>query len=167
MKILLVFVFLLISVYTVNADDLTGKIAPAFSAKDIEGKEINLRDYLGKVVLLDFWASWCIPCREEFPFLVKFYRDHKKDDFIILAINIDNNEENMHDFLVKNNATHLFPVIFDNEKLIPPLYELEAMPTSIFIDKKGIIRYSHTGFNDTRKDEFQTELKTLLNEKQE
>ena len=164
MKGLLLFIFLLISIYDINADDLTGKTAPAFSAKDTDGNEVNLSDYRGKVVLLDFWASWCVPCREELPFLVKFYREHQNDDFIILAVNIDNEEENMRTFLVKHKATHVFPVIFDSEKSIPPLYELESMPTTIFIDKKGIIRYSHTGFNDTRKDEFQVELQTLLHE---
>lgn len=164
MKRLLLLVFLFIFIVHVNADDLTGKSAPAFSTQDIDGKEITLSDYRGKVVLLDFWASWCMPCREEFPFLVKFYRKHQKEDFIILAVNIDDKEENMRSFLTKNHATNVFPVIFDREKSIPPMYELESMPTSIFIDKKGIIRFTHTGFNDTRKDEFQEELQTLLNE---
>jgi len=164
LKGLLLFAFLLISIYNVSASDLTGETAPTFSAKDIHGNDINLSNYKGKVVLLDFWASWCVPCREEFPFLVKFYREHQKDDFIILAIDIENEEENMRSFIVKHNATKVFPVIFDSEKSIPPLYELESMPTTIFIDKKGIIRYIHTGFNDTRKDEFELELKTLLRE---
>lgn len=165
MKRLLLFVFLLISICQVNAEDLTGKAAPAFSAKDIDGKEVSLSDYLGKVVLLDFWASWCVPCREEFPFLIKFYEKHQKEDFIILAVNIDDQEENMRSFLSKFHTAHVFPLIFDREKTIPPLYELESMPTSIFIDKNGIIRYIHTGFNESRKKEFQEELSTLLNEK--
>lgn len=164
MKSFLLFVFLLIYVYSVRAADLAGKPAPAFTAKDINGKEISLSDYQGKVMLLDFWASWCVPCREEFPFLVKFYRDHQKEDFTVLAVNIDDREENMRRFLADYDAAHIFPVIFDSEKSIPPLYELQSMPTSIFIDKKGIIRYIHTGFNDTRKKEFKTELSTLLHE---
>ena len=162
MKRFPLFVFLLIYISIGRAGDLTGKAAPGFSGKNIDGKEINLSDYRGKVVLLDFWASWCVPCREEFPFLVKFYQEHQKGDFIVLAVNIDDKEENMRSFLAKYYSTPVFPVIFDAEKSIPPLYELESMPTSIFIDKKGIIRYAHTGFNDTRKKEFQQELSTLL-----
>ena len=165
MKHFLLFVFMLISISIVRADDLTGKAAPGFSGRDIEGNKINLEDFKGKVVLLDFWASWCIPCREEFPFLVKFYKEHQKEDFIVLAVNIDDKEKNMRDFLAKYFASHVFPVIYDGEKDIPPLYDLESMPTSIFIDKKGIIRYIHIGFTESSKKEFQQELTTLLREK--
>jgi thiol-disulfide isomerase/thioredoxin len=156
---------LLIVTGIVYAGDLTGKKAPAFTAKDTKDNKISLSDYQGKVVLLDFWASWCVPCREEFPFLIRFYEAHQRDDFIILAVNIDNKEENMQSFLSKFDIPPMFPVIYDSEKAIPPLYELESMPTSIFIDKKGIIRYTHTGFNDSRKKEFKEELSTLLKEK--
>ena len=164
MKHPLLLVFFFVFIRIVSAGDLIGEVAPEFSGKNIDGKVVSLSDYQGKVVLLDFWASWCVPCREELPFLVKFYRENQKEDFIVLAVNIDDKEENMRNFLSKIFATHVFPVIFDKEKSIPPLYELESMPTSVFIDKKGIIRYVHTGFNDTRKKEFQEELSILLAE---
>lgn len=165
MKYFPVFVFFLIYISIASAGDLSGKAAPDFTGKDIDGKQISLSDYRGKVVLLDFWASWCMPCREEFPFLIEFYREHQKENFIVLAVNIDDKEENMRSFMEKYYATHVFPVIFDQKKLIPPLYELESMPTSLFIDKNGIIRYIHTGFNDTMKKEFKSELSILLHEK--
>ena len=170
MKQLLLFLFLILSFNNLIADELSGKAAPAFSIKDTQGKDINLSDYRGKVVLLDFWATWCVPCNKEFPYLIKFYQEHYKDDFIILAVNIDNSEENMNRFLreqyLDSYVSHKFPVIFDRDKKIPPLYKLESMPTTIFIDKKGIIRYMHTGFNDARKKEFREELATLLREKE-
>jgi thiol-disulfide isomerase/thioredoxin len=169
MKPLLLFVFLIFSISITNAGDLTGKTAPDFSAKDTEGKDITLSDFRGKVVLLDFWATWCVPCNEEFPYLVKFYESHQKDDFIILAVNIDNKEEHMDRFLRKCYAEYIpnakFPVIYDKDKKIPPLFDLQSMPTTIFIDKKGVVRYIHTGFNDSRKKEFREELDTLLHEK--
>jgi len=165
MKHFVLLVFLLINLSIAHAGDLTGKAAPAFTAKDTKGNELSLSDYKGKVVLLDFWASWCVPCREEFPFLIRFYEAHQKENFIIIAVNIDDKEENMKDFLSNFDIPPLYPVIWDNEKKIPPLYELESMPTSIFIDKNGIIRYIHTGFNESRKKEFKEELSTLLNEK--
>jgi len=160
-RLLIIF---LIAVNFAHAGDLTGKAAPAFTAKDTKGNERSLSDYKGKVVLLDFWASWCVPCREEFPFLIRFYEAHQKEDFIVLAVNIDDKEENMQNFLSGFDIPPLFPVIVDREKAIPPLYELESMPTSIFIDKSGIIRYVHTGFNKSRKKEFKEELSTLLKE---
>ena len=63
--------------------------------KTLDGKEIKLSDYKNKIILLDFWASWCIPCREEMPELIKFYNKHKKEDFVIIGINIDDHSENM------------------------------------------------------------------------
>ena len=164
MRYFILFSFLFISLNTVIADDLTGKVAPEFSGKNIDGQKINLSDYRGKIVLLDFWASWCIPCREEFPFLIEFYRKNQKSDFIVLAVNIDDKQENMHEFLNKYSGSNIFPVIFDKEKSIPPLYDLQSMPTSFFIDKKGIIRYVHAGFNKTDKNKFKENLSTLLHE---
>lgn len=165
MKYRPVLIFFLIYILNNYAADWIGKTAPDFTGNDIDGKTISLSDYKGKVVLLDFWASWCMPCREELPFLKEFYQDHQKENFIVLAVNIDDKEENMRQFLEKYYVTHVFPVIFDQEKRIPPLYELESMPTSLFIDKNGIIRYVHTGFNDNMKKEFKEELSILLHEK--
>ncbi|MCB0281545.1 MAG: TlpA family protein disulfide reductase [Calditrichae bacterium] len=157
--------FLLLLFSFSHASDLTGKQAPLFKGTDLDGKEINLTDYRGKIVLLDFWASWCGPCQQELPFLVDLYSDHQNDDFVVLAVNIDNEKENMMRFLKKKYATRVFPVIFDSEKAIPPLYDLQAMPTSFFIDKKGMIRFTHTGFKDSDKKQFTEELTTLLREK--
>lgn len=159
-KLMACLVFLLLA-FT-YAVDLTGKQAPEFNGTDINGNEINLSDYRGKIVLLDFWASWCGPCQEEFPFLIDFYRKFKKDSLIVLAVNIDNKKENVLRFLNKYRAKNMFPVIFDPEKIIPPLYELNGMPTSVFIDKEGIIRFTHTGFNNSSKKQFTEELTTLL-----
>ena len=165
MKIKRVIFFIPFFVSILSASDFIGKPAPEFNSIDINNKEIRLSDYRGKIVLLDFWATWCKPCQQEFPFLVKFYKDHKKDNFIVLAVNIDNKEENMRAFLSKHDATRVFPIIFDSDKTIPPLFELEVMPTSIFIDGNGIIRYVHNGFSDSSKKEFEQELETLLHKK--
>jgi thiol-disulfide isomerase/thioredoxin len=154
-------------VQALSAQDLTGKKAPEFTGTDINGQKINLADYRGKIVLLDFWASWCVPCKQELPFLIEFYNKHKKEDFIVLAVNIDNKRENMLRFLRENDATNTFPVVFDSNKKIPPLYDLQAMPTSYFIDKKGVVRFVHSGFNESTKNEFRQELTLLLNEKKE
>ena len=108
MKQLLLFLFLILSFNNLIAEELSGEAAPAFSIKDTQGKDINLSDYRGKVVLLDFWATWCVPCNKEFPYLIKFYQEHYKDDFIILAVNIDNSEENMLAYQKKLNTAPLY-----------------------------------------------------------
>jgi thiol-disulfide isomerase/thioredoxin len=167
MKKILCIIAVFLALQFLTAADLTGQKAALFSANDLNGQQINLADYRGKIVLLDFWASWCGPCKQEFPFLVNLYEKHKKDDFIVLAVNIDNEKKNMLHFLLKNDGIKSFPVIFDPDKKIPPLYDLQAMPTSLFIDKKGIIRFVHSGFNNSSKKIFHEELTTLLNEKKE
>jgi peroxiredoxin len=167
MNKILFFSLLFSAIHFVSAADLTGQKAPLFSGKDTKDNEIKLADYRGKIVLLDFWASWCAPCQQEFPFLIGLYNEFKKEDFIVLAINIDDKKENMMNFLLKKYGTNTFPVIFDQEKKIPPLYDLQAMPTSLFIDKEGTVRYVHNGFNETSAKEFKKELIALLHEKKE
>jgi thiol-disulfide isomerase/thioredoxin len=138
--------------------------APDFQGKTYNGKEIKLSDYHGKVVLLDFWASWCPPCREEMPQLIKFYKAHDKTDFQLIAVNIDNNKGNMENFLDKLFPQPEFPIVVDNNQKIPALFNIEAMPTTIFIDKKGNIRYRHDGFKDSYVSDFNSELTKLLKE---
>lgn len=138
--------------------------APDFQGMTINGKEIKLSDYKGKVVLLDFWASWCVPCRDEMPRLVKFYNSHYKSDFQLIAVNIDNKSANMQKFLDKLFPQPDFPIVQDDTQKIPALFNIEAMPTTIFIDKKGNIRYRHDGFKDSYVDDFNSELSQLLKE---
>lgn len=141
-----------------------GSTAPDFNGKTTNGKEIKLSDYLGKVVLLDFWASWCPPCREEMPALIKFYRSRKDPKFELIAVNIDNKKDNMDNFLDKLFPEPAFPIVLDNDQKIPALFNIEAMPTTIFIDKKGKIRFRHDGFKESYVNDFDSELTQLLKE---
>jgi thiol-disulfide isomerase/thioredoxin len=138
--------------------------APDFTGKTVQGKEIKLSDYHGKVVLIDFWASWCPPCREEMPQLIKFYDSHKDSNFKMIAVNIDSKTDNMQHFLDQLFPRPMFPIIADNSQQIPSLFNIEAMPTTILIDKKGKIRFRHDGFKDSYVNDFNTELTQLLKE---
>ena len=160
------FLFLLLTTIVSNGicQEKEGSSALDFKGKTSEGKEIKLSDYLGKVVLIDFWASWCPPCREEMPELIKFYKAHKDPKFEIIAVNIDKDTENMQRFLDKLLSKPSFPIIVDKEQQIPALFNIEAMPTTIFIDKKGIIRFRHDGFKTTYINDFSEELTQLLKE---
>lgn len=160
------FAFLLLAAFLSNSfsQEKEDTPAPDFQGKTLKGKEIDLSALRGKVVLLDFWASWCPPCREEMPKLVRFYEEHKKSDFQLIAVNIDNKASNMQHFLDKLFPTPEFPIIADNTQKIPALFNIEAMPTTIFIDKKGNIRYRHDGFKDAYVKDFNSELSQLLKE---
>ncbi len=135
-----------------------------FSGTTTNGEEIKLSDFEGNVVLLDFWASWCGPCRQELPFLIELYNDYHEAGFVILAVNIDDHIEYAQEFLDALDSQTPFPVITDPEKHLPALYEIEAMPTSVFIDKKGIVRYWHDGFKASHQRRYRDELTTLLNQ---
>jgi len=141
-----------------------GSAAPDFEGKTSKDKEIKLSDYLGKVVLIDFWASWCPPCREEMPELIKFYRKHKDPKFELIAVNIDNDKNNMQHFLNQLFPEPAFPIVVDDSQKIPSLFDIQAMPTTIFIDKKGKIRFWHDGFKESYVEDFNSELTQLLKE---
>lgn len=159
------FIFLIVAISSNgNCQEKENMLAPNFTGKTSEGKEIKLSDYAGKVVLIDFWASWCPPCREEMPELIKFYKAHKNDKFEIIAVNIDNDSKNMQSFIDKLFPKPDFTIVSDIEKQIPELFNIKAMPTTIFIDKKGKIRFRHDGFKFTYVADFSEELSQLSKE---
>jgi thiol-disulfide isomerase/thioredoxin len=145
----------------------TGSAAPIFSGKTLDGKPVRLSDYRGRVILLDFWASWCKPCKEEFPFLIETDKHFNSRGLTILTVNIDKNIKNVRQFISGLETPPAFPVILDDKAGIPPLYKLEGMPTTILIDRNGLIRYIHVGFKSDKKAEYLEQIKTLLEENTE
>ncbi len=141
-----------------------GEKAPNFSGKSFSETEINFEDFEGKVIILDFWASWCSPCRKEMPFLIELHEKYKSKNFEIIAINIDEKESKAKKFLKKLDTQPSFPIIWDKESKIPPKYNLETMPTTYLIDPKSNIRFIHKGFKDSYKEDFHKEIEVLLNE---
>ena len=148
----------------VEASDKIGKSAPVFGGMTAEGEEVRLEDYRGKVVVLDFWASWCGPCREELPFLMQLAALNKKKNFQLITVNIDDKDANMVKFLsrIRRQSDVL---IVDRKKAIPALYDIQTMPTTVFIDRKCIVRYWHDGFTESDRERYEVELGRLLAEK--
>jgi thiol-disulfide isomerase/thioredoxin len=125
-----------------------------------EQQRIYFKDYLGKVVLLDFWASWCGPCRQSFPWMNVMQEKYKDQGFEIIAINLDSEPEDAFDFLKEIPAN--FTLGFDSEGLTAEKMNVEAMPMSYLIDRQGKIRQRLIGFNTTKKAEHETHIQTLL-----
>ncbi len=149
----------------VGSGDKVGVQAPSFSGTTAEGAAVSLADYQGQVVLLDFWASWCGPCKEEMPFLIGLHRQYKSKGLAVVAINIDDDVANMRAFLSSlPGSAPAFPIIWDHEKNIPAQYEIEAMPTSVLIDRGGVVRFWHNGFKSSARDQFRKEVEQLLRE---
>ncbi|TAL70893.1 MAG: TlpA family protein disulfide reductase [Bacteroidetes bacterium] len=151
-----------LSVLAEDNDIKVGNSAPDFSGVTIDGREMKLSEFKGRVILLDFWASWCAPCQKELPYLMQLFDDNDDKNFMIIAVNIDKKIEQAQKFLDKLKEKAHFPIIWDSKSVIPALYKIESMPTTIFIDKTGVIRYIHTGFTDSSKEILKQELEELL-----
>lgn len=121
----------------------TGRPAPDFALPDAAGKTVRLSDYRGKQpVYLDFWASWCVPCRQSFPWMNEL--SSRYPDLKIVAVNLDEHRADADRFLAAVPAR--FAIAFDPKGGIARAYDLKAMPTSFLIDRQGVLRREHRGF---------------------
>lgn len=143
-----------------------GKLAPTFELADINGKKTDLSDYKGKVVLINFWATWCGPCKAEMPSLNKLFLSLKNDGLIVLAIAVDSSEEPVKSFL--KNKTVDFPVLMDKEQDVYfDLYAVLGLPTSFLIDRDGIIREKIRGEREWDAQDIKEKIEKLLKSKKE
>ena len=138
-----------------------GEIAADVTLHGIDGKAVTLSQFKGKVVMLNFWATWCPPCREEMPSMEALYQKLKGDpDFIILAVSIDNEAETVRDFMKKNNYT--LPVFHDPNQEAGAVYGITGVPETFLIDKKGMIAEEVIGPLDWMKPEVTSFIQDLL-----
>lgn len=140
-----------------------GSIAPLFSGNDINGKPIALSGFKGKYVLIDFWASWCAPCREELPYIKKAYEKYKKLGFEIISVSIDSDLERLKTAISKEDISNWkhFSIAQNNTK-IEKDYFLNGIPHKILIDKKGKIIGKWKGSGNLNKITLENQLKDLF-----
>lgn len=119
-----------------------GKAAPAFALQDLEGRVVHLSDFRGKVVLLNFWATWCPPCRREFPELVKAYAGGTSD-VVVLGVDLQENVDQVRKFADDYGAK--FPIVIDVTASVAGAYRVFGLPSSYFIDQDGILREQYFG----------------------
>jgi thiol-disulfide isomerase/thioredoxin len=117
--------------------EFPGKLSQAsvFKLKDLDGKSISLADYRGKIVLLNFWATWCGPCKAEMPSIQTFYQKNKSSGIILLSVNIGETEDVVRNYIEDNGFT--FPVLLDGDQKIALDYGIEGIPTTYLIGKGG------------------------------
>ncbi|MEC4687201.1 MAG: TlpA disulfide reductase family protein [Nitrospirota bacterium] len=130
-----------------------GKVAPDFDLPDLEDTYVRLSDFRGKVVFLNFWATWCKPCREEMPSMEVLYRNFKQDGLVVLAVSIDRvtTKQEIPPFVKSLNLT--FPVLIDSWGQTDKRYKLMGVPETYIIDQQGILREKVIGPRDwTRLD---------------
>jgi cytochrome c biogenesis protein CcmG, thiol:disulfide interchange protein DsbE len=136
---------------------------PALELTDLTGSPVSSMAQLqGKVVLVDFWASWCAPCRKSFPWLNSMQQQHGKAGLIVLAVNEDENHSDAERFLQQVPAQ--FSVLYDQAGQLAERYQLPGMPSSFLLDKKGNIRYRHIGFKQADIAQYEANIRQLLAE---
>jgi thiol-disulfide isomerase/thioredoxin len=143
------------------ADGVKGP-APAFALQSRDGAKISPAQYKGDVVMINFWATWCVPCRAEMPKLEALYQRYNKLGFKLLAVNVENNPDGVKKWLAETPVS--FPVLFDTKSEVSKLYKVETMPTTIIVAKDGTMRYLHHGYQPGYENDYQTEVRTLLRE---
>ena len=162
-KLLLTTIFLLVSLANANlsANTISGE-APNFTLKSNSGKNIKLSELRGQVVLINFWASWCGPCRQEMPELNKLYSKYKKLGFTILGVNVE--EDNTEALKIIKDDKISFPILFDTENKVSRLYDVTGMPTSIVVGRNGNMRYLHRAYKPGDISKYKKWVKELIRE---
>lgn len=141
-----------------------GSPAPTFSLESIKntpaGQKISAANYKGKIVYVDFWASWCIPCQSSFPVLEKLRAKYKDKGFEVVAINMDENLEDANKFLAKYPVS--FPIARDAAGTVAEQFKVKGMPTAYILDAKGAVLHVVEGFNEAKETALiESALKTL------
>ncbi len=137
------------------------EVAPTFKIPTAKGM-IDLSELKGQVIYLDFWASWCIPCRKSFPWMNEMQNKYKDDGLKIVAVNLDKTRDVIDKFLKRPPAD--FTIAYDPGGQLAQSYKLAGMPTSYLIDRLGHIQATHVGFRKKDQDKLEGKIKDLLNQ---
>jgi peroxiredoxin len=136
--------------------------APDFTLPSLDGPNLRLAEQRGRVVMINFWATWCGPCRIEMPHLSRLYDKYRDAGFTVLAVNID--EEPRKAAALAKQLGMRFPVLLDTDKKVSRLYDLSTMPSTVLVDRDGRVRYVHRGYRDGYEDTYDKQIRELLRE---
>ena len=156
---------LLVTVFAATSlasSGLEGRAAPDFALKSSSGANLRLSEYRGDVVMINFWATWCGPCRQEMPLLDELYTRYQRVGFNLLGVNIDDDSRRAMQMIEELGVN--FPVLFDAQKEVSKLYEVEAMPVTVLVDREGNVRYVHHGYKPGYEDKYLDQVRSLLRE---
>lgn len=134
----------------------------ALAAHTADAAQLDLSPYRGKVIYLDFWASWCGPCRQSFPWMSDLQSRYASRNFVVLAVNLDHDRDSALRFL--NDVPANFSIMYDPVGELATTYQVKGMPSAVLIDRNGHVRFRHEGFSPKKEQQYEEHLQTLLTE---
>ncbi|MDH3860126.1 MAG: TlpA family protein disulfide reductase [Gammaproteobacteria bacterium] len=154
--------FSIFAASSLASSGMEGQPAPDFALKSSTGQNLRLSEYRGDVVMINFWATWCGPCRQEMPLLDELYARYQRVGFNLLGVNIDDDSRRAMQMIDELGVS--FPVLFDARKEVSELYEVEAMPVTVLVDREGTVRYVHHGYKPGYENAYLDQIRSLLRE---
>ena len=136
--------------------------APEFQLASAGGKPVSLTQYKGQVVMINFWATWCGPCRTEMPVLEQLHKKYKPMGFTMIGVNVEPDSAGAVDWLKATPVT--FPILFDTDSKVSKLYAVSGMPSTVIVDRKGNLRYLHRGYKAGDENEYLDQIRALVRE---
>jgi thiol-disulfide isomerase/thioredoxin len=136
--------------------------APDFTLAARGGQNLSLSQYKGQVVMLNFWATWCGPCRQEMPLLDAMYQKYKRMGFTLIGVNVEPDSKAAEQYLKQVPVT--FPIAFDPDSSVSKLYAVQGMPSSVIIDRKGNARVIHKGYRPGDENVYLDHIRSLIRE---
>jgi thiol-disulfide isomerase/thioredoxin len=138
--------------------------APDFTLEDMDAKKFSFKDYRGKVILLNFWATWCPPCRREMPSMERLHQKFKGKDFIVLAVNQMEEADHVFAYTGELEVDPTFTILFDKDSAVSRAYGVQGLPTTYLIDKKGNIRFRAIGGREFDHPKVEKQILQLMQE---
>jgi len=152
---------LLIALPVLAAVD-TNSPAPDFTLNAQSDKPVALTQFKGQVVMLNFWASWCGPCRQEMPLLDSIYKKYSKLGFTMIGVNVEPDSKAANDWLKQTPVS--FPILYDTSSKVSVLYGVSGMPSTVIVDRKGTVRMIHHGYKPGDEEEYLSSIRSLMRE---
>lgn len=139
-----------------------GQLAPDFTLKNTQGENLNLAEQRGQIIVINFWASWCGPCRKEMPILQTLHNKYSSLGAAVWGVNVEQENQAGKDFLADLQLD--FPLFFDNSNTITAKYQIEAMPTTVIVDRNGKVRHVFKGYKEGYEKKYAKAIKQLIRE---
>ncbi len=134
--------------------------APAFTLQSADGRTVSLAQFKGDVVMINFWASWCGPCRQEMPLLDDIYKQYKDMGFTLLGVNVEPDAHDANAWLKKTPVS--YPILYDPKSRVSQLYRVQAMPATVIVDRNGVVRFMHNGYLPGDENRYMNSIRALI-----